>query len=326
MNLESAPSELSEPSNLNVNVDADADEDVDVNEDADVDEKVGAPSNVSVATTATAVAAGDVHSAGNNEVLNNDLTNDSASFVTIDVADLRRIVEGLLLASSEPLSLDYLYKLLHRQNVTYVRDVTGIANSANAGNNVNTVLDKSMLRVVIGELARGYQAEHRAFELKEVASGYRLQVCQDLASWVHKLWEEKPPRYSRAFLETLAIIAYKQPVTRAEIEDVRGVSVSSNTVKTLMEHGWVKIVGYKEVPGRPALYATTSLFLDYFNLRSLEDLPPIEDDGALLTALNEEGMEKVDVMLQALVSGEKDALLDLDKKSELVKKSEDSCE
>ena len=112
-------------------------------------------------------------------------------------------------------------------------------------------------------------ADHGGFELKEVASGWRFQVREGLAPWVNRLWEEKPQKYSRALLETLALIAYRQPITRGEIEDIRGVSVSSQIMRTLLDRGWVKVVGHKEVPGRPGLYATTKEFLDYFGLKHL---------------------------------------------------------
>lgn len=112
-------------------------------------------------------------------------------------------------------------------------------------------------------------------KLKEVASGWRFQVRQELALWVGRLWEEKPPRYSRAILETLALIAYRQPITRGDIEEIRGVAVSTAIIKTLMERQWVRIVGHRDVPGRPALYATTRQFLDYFNLKSLDELPSL---------------------------------------------------
>lgn len=115
----------------------------------------------------------------------------------------------------------------------------------------------------------------RGFELKQTASGYRFQVYQDLAGWVNKLWEEKPKRYSRAMLETLSLIAYRQPLTRGDIELVRGVAVSSEIIKTLQEREWVRVVGYRDVPGKPALFATTKQFLDYFNLKSLDDLPAL---------------------------------------------------
>lgn len=108
-----------------------------------------------------------------------------------------------------------------------------------------------------------------------MASGYRLQIRARFAPWVSRLFEERPGRYSRALLETLAIIAYRQPITRGEIEDIRGVAVSTGIIRTLLEREWIRIVGYKEVPGRPALFATTRHFLDYFNLRAIDDLPPL---------------------------------------------------
>lgn len=114
-------------------------------------------------------------------------------------------------------------------------------------------------------------------ELKEVSSGFRFQAKAELSPWLAKLWEERSPRYSRAFLETLAIIAYKQPVTRAEIEEIRGVTVSSHIIKTLQEREWIRVVGYREVPGRPAIYATTKEFLDYFNVKSLSELPTLAE-------------------------------------------------
>ncbi len=117
----------------------------------------------------------------------------------------------------------------------------------------------------------------RGFELRKVASGYRLQVRDEYAPWVGRLFEEKPQRYSRALLETLALVAYRQPITRGEIEDIRGVTVSSNIVRTLLEREWVRVVGHRDVPGRPAMYATTKQFLDYFNLEGLDQLPPLSE-------------------------------------------------
>jgi segregation and condensation protein B len=119
--------------------------------------------------------------------------------------------------------------------------------------------------------------DSRAFELKEVASGYRLQIREKFSPWVGRLWEERPQRYSRALLETMALIAYRQPITRGEIEDVRGVAVNTNIVKTLLEREWVRIVGYRDVPGKPAMFATTKAFLDHFNLKNLDELPPLAD-------------------------------------------------
>ena len=121
------------------------------------------------------------------------------------------------------------------------------------------------------------ECEKRGVELKQVSSGYRYQAKQDYAEWVGRLWEEKPPRYSRALLETLSLIAYRQPITRGEIEDVRGVSVSSNIIKTLLERDWIKVVGHRDVPGKPAMYATTKQFLDYFNLKTLSELPTLAE-------------------------------------------------
>jgi segregation and condensation protein B len=123
----------------------------------------------------------------------------------------------------------------------------------------------------------GKSCAGRAFELKEVATGYRLQIRETFAPWVGRLWEERPQRYSRALLETMALIAYRQPITRGEIEDVRGVAVNSNIIKTLMEREWIRVVGHREVPGRPAMFATTKAFLDHFNLKSLDELPALAE-------------------------------------------------
>jgi segregation and condensation protein B len=131
------------------------------------------------------------------------------------------------------------------------------------------------IRKVLQQLGEDYT--NRGFELKEVASGFRIQVKQDYSAWVGRLWEEKPARYSRALLETLALIAYRQPITRGEIEEIRGVSVSSNIIRTMIEREWIKVLGHKDVPGKPALYGTTKEFLDYFNLKSLEDLPSLAE-------------------------------------------------
>jgi len=135
--------------------------------------------------------------------------------------------------------------------------------------------DRKRIRAALDSLKEDYQG--RGIELVEVASGYRLQSHESMAGWVSNLFQEKTPRYSRALLETLVLIAYRQPITRAEIEDVRGVAVSSNIVKTLLERQWVKVLGHKEVPGRPALLGTTKEFLDYFNLKKLDELPALAD-------------------------------------------------
>src|SRR5690554_3888144 len=169
------------------------------------------------------------------------------------LARIQAIAEAALLAAGKPLSLDQLRDLF-TEDERPPRQVL---------EHVMVQLDKA--------------CEGRGFELKKVASGYRLQVRQDYAPWVGRLFEEKPPRYSRALLETLALIAYRQLITRGEIEDIRGVAVSSNIVRTLLEREWVRVVGHRDVPGRPAMYATTRQFLDYFNLTGLDQLPPLSE-------------------------------------------------
>ncbi|MEO1866850.1 MAG: SMC-Scp complex subunit ScpB [Methylococcales bacterium] len=131
------------------------------------------------------------------------------------------------------------------------------------------------LQEAIDTIIEDYQ--DRSIELRDLASGYRFQVREQLSPWVSRLFEEKPPKYSRAFLEILAIIAYRQPVTRGDIEGIRGVAVSSNIIRTLMDREWIRVLSYKDVPGRPAVLGTTKQFLDYFNLKSLEDLPSMDD-------------------------------------------------
>ena len=166
---------------------------------------------------------------------------------------LKQIVEGALLAAGNPLSVDRILSLFGDEERPLRDDV----------------------QAAIAALAADYAG--RAIELVEVAGGWRVQVRQSCAPWVSRLWEERPARYSRALLETLALIAYRQPITRGEIEEIRGVAVSSNIVKTLIEREWVRVVGHREVPGRPALLATTRRFLDYFGLRALDELPPLAE-------------------------------------------------
>jgi segregation and condensation protein B len=170
-----------------------------------------------------------------------------------EVDRLKQIVEAALLAAGRPLSLDQLQSLFPEQEEP----------------------DKKRLREVLAELSEDYQG--RGIEATEVGSGFRIQVRAEFSPWVSKLWSERPPKYSRALLETLALIAYRQPITRGEIEDVRGVSVSTNIIKTLTEREWVRVVGHRDVPGKPALYATTREFLDYFNLKSLNELPTLAE-------------------------------------------------
>ena len=167
--------------------------------------------------------------------------------------NLKNIVEAALLAAGGPLSLDMLQSLFGE----------------------NEQPEKKALREILEELAGDY--ERRGIEIREVASGWRIQVVEDVSPWVSRLWSERPARYSRALMETLALIAYRQPITRGEIEDIRGVSVSTNIIKTLLEREWIRVLGHRDVPGKPSLYGTTREFLDYFNLKSLDELPTLAE-------------------------------------------------
>lgn len=179
----------------------------------------------------------------------------------MDPEKLKQIVEAALLAADEPLTVEQLAKLFKPSEI-----------------------DKNTIRADIREALKVLtdEAQGRGYELAKVASGYRYQVRQELSLWISRLWEEKPPRYTRALLETLALVAYKQPVTRGDIEQVRGVSVSQNIMRTLLERGWIRVVGQREVPGRPSMYGTTREFLDYFNLKSLDQLPPLAEIRELI--------------------------------------------
>jgi segregation and condensation protein B len=170
-----------------------------------------------------------------------------------DIDQMKRIVEAILLAAGRPLSLDQLRALFADEERP----------------------DRAELRGALEALADEYTG--RGIQLAEVGSGYRIQIRQDMQPWVSRLWEEKPARYSRALLETLALIAYRQPITRGDIEEVRGVTVSTSIMKTLLEREWIRVVGHREVPGRPAMYGTTKQFLDYFSLKNLEQLPTLAE-------------------------------------------------
>lgn len=170
-----------------------------------------------------------------------------------ELARLRNIVEALLLAAPKPLDAEQIRAVFDEEERP----------------------SRASVEHVLSLIAAG--CEDHGFELKRVASGYRFQVREEFAPWVARLWEERPQRYSRAMLETLALVAYRQPITRGEIEEIRGVTVSSNIVRTLLEREWIRVVGHRDVPGRPALYGTTRQFLDYFNLSSLDQLPPLSE-------------------------------------------------
>ena len=173
--------------------------------------------------------------------------------MSFDGKRLQRIIEGALFAAGETLTISRIQTLFEEHEMPEKEDVLSALE------------------------ALQHRASERGFELVEVASGWRYQVPEELALWVNRLWEEKPQKYSRAMLETLSLIAYRQPITRGDIEDVRGVAVSSYIIKSLLEREWVKVIGHRDVPGRPSLYATTKTFLDYFNMKSLEDLPSLSE-------------------------------------------------
>ena len=171
----------------------------------------------------------------------------------MEAQKIKQVIEAAILAADAPLDRDAMQLLFDEAERP----------------------EKAMLSKLLEEIEQDYN--DRGIELREVASGFRFQVRRELGPWVSRLWQEKPARYSRAILETLALVAYRQPITRGEIEEIRGVAVSTNIMRTLLERGWVRVVGHRDVPGRPAMYATTRQFLDYFDLKSLEDLPPLSE-------------------------------------------------
>lgn len=172
----------------------------------------------------------------------------------MDENEIKHVVEAALFAAGRPLTLDRLSEIFAARG---------------------SAPDRATMKRVLDALAADYQG--RGVELKEVATGYRIQVKRTMTDWLQPLWEERAPRYTRALLETLALIAYRQPITRAEIEEVRGVVVSTNIIRTLLERNWVRVVGHRDVPGKPAMFGTTKDFLDYFGLKKLEDLPPLAE-------------------------------------------------
>lgn len=184
-------------------------------------------------------------------------SNESERFVSAErectVEVLKPIIEAIIFSAGKPLSVDAIQALLEPDYLP----------------------TKAFLRKVLDELSQDYDT--RAIELSEFSGLYRFQTRPSMSEWVQRLWEEKPQKYSRALLETLALIAYRQPITRGDIEEVRGVAVSSTIMKTLVERNWVRVIGHREVPGRPAIYATTKQFLSYFNLSSLDDLPTLAE-------------------------------------------------
>lgn len=204
----------------------------------------------------------------------------------MELNEIKNVLEAALLAAGRPLSLERLGELFGRRAAP----------------------DRDALRAALAALAEDYA--ERGIELKEVASGFRIQVRSRMNDWLMPLWEERAPRYSRALLETLALIAYRQPITRGEIEEVRGVAVTTNIVRTLLERNWVRVVGHRDVPGRPAMFGTTREFLDYFGLKKLDDLPSLSEISELADLAPELGLPEatpqVD-LVEALSTDEMDS-------------------
>jgi len=194
--------------------------------------------------------------------------------VSVDMDALVKILEGAMLAAGRPLTVQQLGDLFESHERPANTDI------------------REALKTI------SERCEGRGFELLEVASGFRFQVRQELSPWVARLWVERPARYSRALLETLSLIAYRQPITRGEIEEIRGVAVSSNIIKTLHERDWIRVVGHRDVPGRPAMYATTRAFLDYFNLKSLDQLPALAEIRDFDTLTQELGFDPIPELSQ----------------------------
>lgn len=202
---------------------------------------------------------------------------------------IKKIIEAALMAVDKPLTVVQLHNLFA---------------------NEEEPVERSEVKDALASLQSEY--ESRGVSIVEVASGFRVQIDQEVSPWISLLFEERPPRYTRALLETLALIAYRQPITRSEVEEVRGVSVSTNIIKTLLEREWVRVVGHKEVPGRPAMYATTKEFLDYFNLRRIDELPPLSELKDLDSIAKEAGLpgaELPDAETDAASEGDEQELL-----------------
>ena len=173
--------------------------------------------------------------------------------MNITFEELQKILEAAVMVAGHPVSVAQMQKLFEEGQAPETAEI----------------------KKALAALTERYA--NSGVELKEVASGFQFQARTELSPWLSKLWEERPQRYSRALLETLALIAYRQPITRAEVEDIRGVTVSSHITKTLLEREWIRVIGYRDVPGKPALFGTTKTFLDHFNLKSLDELPTLAE-------------------------------------------------
>lgn len=216
--------------------------------------------------------------------------------------DLKAIIEAALMAADEPLTVRRITELFcDKRERTLCNDPEKVVDGAGDGDGEENLIDNKKVKAAIISLQEDYAG--KSLELIELASGFTFRVRKEYAPWITKLWAIKPPRYSRASLETLALIAYKQPITRAEIEEVRGVSVSSHIIKTLLGREWIKIIGHRDVPGRPALLATTKAFLDHFNLKRLDELPLLPAIEDLERELEKKG-EQLEFDLQVALDVE----------------------
>ena len=220
----------------------------------------------------------------------------------MDENEIKYFIEAALLAAGRPMSVDQLQNLFDGRSVP----------------------EKAQIRQAVSDLLDDY--ENRGITISEVASGYRVQVKKSMADRLQKLWEERSPRYSRALFETLALIAYRQPMTRGEIEEIRGVSVSTNIMRSLLEREWIRVVGHRDVPGRPAMFGTTKLFLDYFGLKQLDDLPPLADLSDWESLRVQLNLPAVDEDDEELPAGEVTELPGLHPEGEEEDRTEDSEE
>ena len=229
---------------------------------------------------------------------------------------LQKIIESALMAYSQPLTIEKLQTLFTGDHLLE----SGVE---------SVVPEKSEVLAALAAISES--CHDRGFELKKVSSGWRFQVRTEMAPWINKLWEEKPQRYSRALLETLSIIAYRQPITRGDIEEIRGVAVSSHIIKTLSEREWIKVIGHRDVPGRPALFATTKQFLDYFNLENLEDLPSLRELADIDSLTPELDLEPSESPVQDVEANNNDSDnleldLELDGKVEVLEEENEKVE
>lgn len=229
---------------------------------------------------------------------------------------MKNILEAILMASDEPLSLDKLVDIFaaNMDNEEIFEELSssskeeetfGGSPPLNKGGSelASGGFSKSEIQALIESLQEDYK--DRGIELKKLSSGYAFQTRSQYSIWVTKLFQTKPPKYSRALLETLALIAYRQPITRPEIEAIRGVAVSSHIIKTLLDRDWIRIAGHRDVPGKPTLFATTTYFLDYFNLHKLGDLPPLESLSSLLSQMNMR-QENIESTISTITPSEED--------------------